>query len=125
MRSNSDPAHQLAGLKTLADNGACVIVEGKNDEATLRGLGIDAIFYHVSGSGKSINALAEKAAQHVEVIILTDFDAKGSELASKLVEFLHAAPKKTRVNLNIRRGFMNCMKTQKVGEVQDLKNLFQ
>jgi len=124
MQLDHDPAHHLTRLKTLADDGACVIVEGKNDESTLRKLGVEATFYHVSGSGRSILALAETASKHDEVVILTDFDEKGSELASRLVEFLQTAPQRTRINLNVRRGFMDCMKTQKVGEVQDITNLF-
>lgn len=102
---------------------ACIVVEGKCDEAVLRELGVNAHFYHVSGSGQPIFKLAETLAQYKEVVILTDFDKKGSVLASKIVEALHDMHKKIKINLQIRRNMMNCMKNEKVGEVQDLKSL--
>jgi len=114
---------QLSRLRQAAEGGACILVEGKRDEEALKTFGIDANFYHVSGSGLSINVLAEKISDEKEVVILTDFDKKGAVLASKVVEELHKCGKKVKVNLGIRRAFMNAMKTFKIGEVQDLKKV--
>ena len=76
-------------------------------------------------TGVQTCALPISLAQYKEVVVLTDFDKKGSVLASKIVEALHDMHKKIKINLQIRRNMMNCMKNEKVGEVQDLKSLVE
>ncbi len=59
-----------------------VIVEGKRDEVALRRFGIKII---IRMSGRSLYDLALYVSErHEEVVILTDFDRAGSEIAGKL-----------------------------------------
>ncbi|HMK54459.1 MAG TPA: toprim domain-containing protein [Methanobacteriaceae archaeon] len=71
-------------LKIQAKEGIPLLVEGKKDEKALGELGIQGNFIKVSGSGLKLFEIAEIAAESPRVVILTDFDRKGSELAQKL-----------------------------------------
>jgi 5S rRNA maturation endonuclease (ribonuclease M5) len=74
-------------LKIQAEEGIPVLVEGKKDEKALEELGIQGNFIKVSGSGLKLFEIAEIAAElSPSVIILTDFDRKGNELARRLSE---------------------------------------
>jgi 5S rRNA maturation endonuclease (ribonuclease M5) len=74
-------------LKIQAEEGIPVLVEGKKDEKALGELGIQGNFIKVSGSGLKLFEIAEIAAElSPSVIILTDFDRKGNELARRLSE---------------------------------------
>lgn len=74
-------------LKTCGEQGIPVLIEGKKDERALRELGVNGNFIKVSGSGLKLFEIAEVAAQSSSrVVILTDFDRKGNELARKLSE---------------------------------------
>lgn len=62
-----------------------ILIEGKKDEKALKNLGVDGDFIKVSGSGLRLFEIAEMAAvSSRKVVILTDFDKKGSELARRL-----------------------------------------
>jgi 5S rRNA maturation endonuclease (ribonuclease M5) len=116
---------EIEKIREIVEEGACIVVEGKRDEAALRKLGIDARYYHVSGSGKSMHMLAEQISKEREAIILTDFDKKGGSIAAKLATLLNEAPQKTRINLDIRRNLMNAMKEIKISGVEDLASLVE
>lgn len=74
-------------LKNCAEQGIPILVEGKKDEEALKNLGIDGNFIKVSGSPFKLFEIAENAAKSSsKIIILTDFDKKGNELAKKLSE---------------------------------------
>ncbi|MDD1763357.1 MAG: toprim domain-containing protein [Methanobacteriaceae archaeon] len=74
-------------LKIQAEEGIPFLVEGKKDEKALEELGIQGNFIKVSGSGLKLFEIAEIAAElSPHVIILTDFDRKGNELARRLSE---------------------------------------
>jgi 5S rRNA maturation endonuclease (ribonuclease M5) len=92
-------------LKICVEEGMPILIEGKKDEKALRELGIDGNFIKVSGSGLKLFEIAEMAAQSSsKVIILTDFDKKGNELARRLsgdIQSLGSHP-----NLTIRRRIM-------------------
>ena len=64
--------------------GTPVVVEGKSDVEALRSLGIEGCFVLAKAHGKSLADLAlELASTSREVIILTDFDEAGRELAHR------------------------------------------
>lgn len=92
-------------LKICVEEGMPILIEGKKDEKALRELGIDGNFIKVSGSGLKLFEIAEMAAQSSsKVIILTDFDKKGNELARRLsgdIQSLGSHP-----DLTIRRRIM-------------------
>jgi 5S rRNA maturation endonuclease (ribonuclease M5) len=74
-------------LQNCAEEGMPVLIEGKKDEKALRELGINGNFIKVSGSGLKLFEIAEIAVKSSSrIIILTDFDKKGSELAKRLSE---------------------------------------
>lgn len=95
----------LEELKICAEKGIPILIEGKNDERALQELGIDGNFLKVSGSGFKLFEIAEMAAlSSSKVIILTDFDKKGNELAKRLSEDIQSLG--SHPDLTIRRRIM-------------------
>ncbi|HDI12491.1 MAG: hypothetical protein DRN83_01040 [Hadesarchaea archaeon] len=70
----------LTELKKQAGSGIPVIVEGADDIKALRNLGVEGRFYKISG-GKSMIHFIESFSGSEKVIVLTDFDRTGDELA--------------------------------------------
>jgi len=91
-------------LQHYAEQGMPIIIEGKKDEKSLKELGIEGNFIKVSGSPYKLFEIAEIAAQSSKIIILTDFDKKGNELAQKLSEDIQRLG--SYPNLQIRRRIM-------------------
>lgn len=75
----------LEEIKRLKQRGALVIVEGPKDRQALERLGIMNV---LTLSRKPVFAVVEEAAEAGEVVILTDFDAKGEELYGRLASDL-------------------------------------
>ncbi len=74
-------------LKICGEQGIPVLIEGRKDENALKELGINGNFIKVSGSGLKLFEIAEIATQSSSrVVILTDFDRKGNQLAKRLSE---------------------------------------
>jgi len=92
-------------LQNCAKQGMPIISEGKKDEEALRKLGINGNFMKVSGSPLKLFEIAEIAAKSSsKIIILTDFDKKGNELAKKLSEDIQRLG--SHADLEIRRKIM-------------------
>ncbi len=70
----------LAELREHASNDIPIIVEGTDDIGALKNLGVKGRFHKISG-GKSLLNFIESFSGSKEVIILTDFDRTGDELA--------------------------------------------
>ena len=69
-----------------------VVVEGKKDKAMLKTLGFTKIItLNKKGLYESVSKYEEE-----KIIILTDFDEKGEELAKKLELFLRKSDKRSR-----------------------------
>ncbi|MDP1553320.1 MAG: hypothetical protein Q8M06_09945 [Methanobacteriaceae archaeon] len=96
---------ELEELKYYGEKGVPILIEGKKDEKALRELGINGFFIKVSGSPLNLFEIAEIAAESSpNVIILTDFDKKGNQLAKKLsndIQSLGSCPE-----MKIRRRIM-------------------
>ena len=91
-------------LKICAEQGMPILIEGKKDEQALKNLGIHGNFIKVSGSGLKLFEIAEMAVKSSsKVIILTDFDKKGNELAKRLAEDIQSLG--CYPNLEIRRKY--------------------
>jgi 5S rRNA maturation endonuclease (ribonuclease M5) len=74
-------------LKICGEQGIPVLIEGRKDEKALKELGVNGNFIKVSGSGLKLFEIAEIATQSSSrVVILTDFDRKGNQLARRLSE---------------------------------------
>ena len=61
-----------------------IIVEGKNDEAALRKIGVMGIIIRLNIGQSILNFCEDIARSHDQVIILTDWDDKGKQLFTKL-----------------------------------------
>ncbi len=82
----------LENLKDESSRGTAIIVEGKKDISTLRKLQITGPAIPAKGSGRNIldvvNEIEKKGIK--EVILLLDFDRRGRQLTSRLIENLEA-----------------------------------
>lgn len=78
----------LSELKECAAQGVPILVEGANDERTLRGLGMEGRIFRASGSSKTLLNFLEGLAGFKQIIILTDFDRAGDKLAKFSTEHL-------------------------------------
>jgi 5S rRNA maturation endonuclease (ribonuclease M5) len=77
--------------RTADEKPAPVLVEGRNDERALRRLGIEAEVVRVSGNGRSLAETAERLSRRYDVaLVLTDWDAEGDALKSKLKTLLES-----------------------------------
>jgi 2,5-diamino-6-(ribosylamino)-4(3H)-pyrimidinone 5'-phosphate reductase len=86
----------------LDDNarGIPIIVEGSKDAESLRKLGSKGTIILAKGRLGSYLEAVEEASNHREVIILTDFDRRGEEMASILGKDLEG--RGVKVNLTLR-----------------------
>ena len=64
------------------------MVEGADDERTLRGLGMEGRIFRVSSSSKTLLNFLEGLVGFKQIIILTDFDRTGAKLAKFCTEHL-------------------------------------
>ncbi len=64
------------------------MVEGADDERTLRGIGMEGRILRVSSSSKTLLNFLEGLAGFKQIIILTDFDRAGDKLAKFCTEHL-------------------------------------
>lgn len=109
---------ELEELKFCVEEGVPILIEGKRDEEALRELGINGNFIKVSGSGLKLYEIAEKAVESSsKVVILTDFDKKGNELAKRLSKDIQSLG--SHPNLKIRRKIMG-MTRRYIKDIQSL-----
>lgn len=92
-----------------------VIVEGKNDFKVLCSLNFKKV-YAISGKGLFDFAFS---INEKEVVILTDFDEEGSQIAKKLALFLQANG--CRVERTTRSKIGKLFIKNKIRSIQDLK----
>ena len=79
----------LAALIEASGQGAVTIVEGRRDELALRALGL--VGPVIMASRRSALDLAEDAARNYrEIILLTDWDRKGDEMARIIEQHLRS-----------------------------------
>ncbi|MCG2828865.1 toprim domain-containing protein [Methanothermobacter sp. K4] len=114
--------HEINELKYQGELGVPILIEGRKDEEALRELGVEGPFIKVSGSMMGLSEIALRAASASRVIILTDFDRKGSELAKRLytdIQSLGANP-----DLRIRRRLMG-MTRRYIKDIQSLPSYIE
>ncbi|KUO43380.1 MAG: hypothetical protein APU95_05880 [Hadesarchaea archaeon YNP_N21] len=71
----------LKELKEYSSMGVPIIVEGPRDEMALRELSVTGKIFHISGNHRTALNFLESLVGYGQVIILTDFDERGDELA--------------------------------------------
>ncbi len=103
---NSRLAHEvekienvLDRLKDKANRGIPVIVEGKKDVEALNRLDVSGSLIEIKSSKRSIFNRLEYDIVNEEVIIFTDFDRHGSELARDIQSHLERRGKKANILL--------------------------
>lgn len=80
----------IVSLMEASSEGAVIIVEGRRDEAALRALGIRGPV--ILAARRSALCLAEDAARiYSAIILLTDWDEKGEEMARNIAQHLRHA----------------------------------
>jgi 5S rRNA maturation endonuclease (ribonuclease M5) len=94
----------LESVQRAAED-APVLVEGRRDERALVRLGIEAEIVRVSGNGRSLAETAERVSRrHDAAVVLTDWDAEGDALKSKLKPLLesHGVVPRTKYRKQLR-----------------------
>ncbi|MCK5346362.1 MAG: toprim domain-containing protein [Candidatus Heimdallarchaeota archaeon] len=97
---------ELNELAGSSKQPTCLIVEGVNDEGALRSLGVKGPILRIYGNQRTIDDIEREIIQHQykRVIILTDYDSEGQELAKKLEEYLKPTVKiLTKVRQKLRK----------------------
>jgi 5S rRNA maturation endonuclease (ribonuclease M5) len=106
-------------IEKLREFEGVIIVEGPRDEVALRNLGVRAEIIRLSRLPLAEIALI--ASRYHEVMILTDFDRKGEELAKKLLSYLSGYP--CRVDTETRKRLRQIVKKDIKG-IEDLYDLY-
>jgi len=107
----------LDKLRDEAAGGTPIIVEGRNDAKALEALGIRGNLIQAKSYRGSLLQLVEGLNVHAGVIILTDFDRRGEQLAKFMAESFER--QRVKVNLVYRRRLAAIIKT----DVKDLEGL--
>ncbi|MFH1591183.1 MAG: toprim domain-containing protein [archaeon] len=71
----------------LDRSATAIVVEGKNDEAALRALGVRNKIFQLTGNAL-FEAVEDVVAEEKEVVILTDLDREGKKLYRVLLRDL-------------------------------------
>jgi 5S rRNA maturation endonuclease (ribonuclease M5) len=106
----------ISSLVEASDDGAAIIVEGVRDERSLRDLGVRGPI--VRASGRPALELAEETAGAFKaVVILTDWDRAGEELAKKME--LHLQGTGAKVDFEKRERLKRMVRR----EIKDVESL--
>jgi 5S rRNA maturation endonuclease (ribonuclease M5) len=82
-------ADVITELSDLSSNGVPILVEGRRDEGALKELGVKGEIIRVRQYRKRLFELAEELSSYKNVVILTDFDREGEDLAKEIERQLH------------------------------------
>ena len=106
----------LNSLMDASSQGAAVIVEGRRDELALRSLGLRGPM--IMASRRPALDLAEDAARRFrKIVLLTDWDAKGDEMALNID--MHLRSMGVQADLDIRNRLKKLVKK----EIKDVQSL--
>lgn len=105
---------EVEELRELAEE-LPIIVEGKNDEAALRSLGVGSRFYLVSNGIPFHELVEEISASYRAAILLTDLDKEGQALAKKLRH--HLSQRGVRINGRFRLSLLRRLSTHQAENV--------
>jgi len=106
----------ISALLEASQRGAAIIVEGRRDKMALQSLGASGPV--IMASSKSILDMAEDAAsQYQEIVVLTDWDEKGEEMALLIEQHLRCT--QSLANMEIRSQLKRLVKK----EIKDVESL--
>lgn len=97
--------------------GACIVVEGRRDRDALEDLGLKTGVVAFKTLNCCLSDAIERLCYRDRVVILTDFDREGEELASRIYEVL--TKRGVNVNLELRRKLSHILR----GEVKGFEDL--
>jgi len=100
-----------------SDDETCFIVEGANDERSLRKMGVKARIVRVSGP-KSLSDKLERIPCK-KIVVLVDFDEAGKKV-EKLIRI--ATQGRTKVDFTLRRRLSSLLKRE-IRDVEGLETL--
>jgi len=106
----------LDELREYADEGVPIIVEGIRDKMALRELEVKGAIFQMSSKKTALNFL-EGLARYEQVVVLTDFDRAGDELAEFCAKHLRRLGPKPI--LDIRRKLKALLRK----DVKDIQGL--
>lgn len=105
-------------LKGEVSAGALLIVEGERDIASLRAIGIDGNIIAIKSGRRTLQeTIDELSSANKEIILLTDFDRRGKELAERLSKSLNTM--RVKVNLKFWRELCGLLNS----DVKDIEGL--
>ncbi len=106
----------IASLVEASEDGAAIIVEGVRDERSLRDLGVKGPI--VRASRRPALVVAEEAARdYRDVVVLTDWDRAGEELARRMGQYFQGTG--ARVDLETRERLKRMVRR----EIKDVESL--
>ena len=92
-------------LKNLSDAGVIIVVEGRKDVESLRSLGINGDI-KLSSQQPLLNFTEVLSRCGKDIVILTDWDRKGSMAARKIIDYLHAYGIVPNTDIRAKIGFL-------------------
>jgi len=99
--------------------GIPIVVEGKNDEFALKQLGIHGKIFAIKSYGESLFNFLDRLNKFKEIILLTDFDKEGNELASLIIDEL--SKRGIKVNNSIRKQLKGLVNSE-IRSIEELKS---
>jgi 5S rRNA maturation endonuclease (ribonuclease M5) len=106
----------IEALLEASDEGAVIIVEGERDERSLRDLGVEGPILRAARR-PALEVAEEAALSFKQVVVLTDWDRAGEELARKMAEYLLSSG--ARVDLDTRDRLKKMVRR----EIKDVESL--
>ena len=92
-------------LHDLSDTGAIIVVEGRKDVESLRSLGVNGEIK--LSSQQSLLVFTEQLSMcGKDIVLLTDWDRKGSMAARKIIDYLHAYGIVPNTDIRAKIGFL-------------------
>ncbi|MEM1514866.1 MAG: toprim domain-containing protein [Candidatus Bathyarchaeia archaeon] len=105
-------------LKEEVSAGALLIVEGEKDVVSLKTIGINSNIIAVKSNRKTLQEIIDELSSlNREIILLTDFDRRGRELAERLYKSLEGM--RAKVNLRFWRDLCELLSD----DVKDIEGL--
>ena len=106
----------IEALLEASGEGAVIIVEGERDERSLRDLGVEGPVLRAARR-PALEVAEEAAGSFKAVVVLTDWDRAGEELARKMGE--HLLSSGSRVDLDTRDRLKRMVRR----EIKDVESL--
>jgi len=111
----------LDELRRYAAEGTPILVEGSRDRRALRELDVKGPIFQISGKKTVLNFL-EGLASYKRIVVMTDFDRRGNELAKFCAKHLQGLGPKPILDL---REKLKALLRRDVKDIQSLSKLLR